>query len=402
MILKNAQIITETTIIKLGWMEIKNNKIYSINSGKTKLEGINLSGKVIMPGFIDCHTHGGYGTDFESASIEAYSAFAKKITQEGVTRFCQGSVTESDKNMVNSLKIYAEWMKKHNNGNQARQLGCHIEGPFISKAKKGAHELKLLLKPNINLLKKWIIASDNNIKIITYALEEDDNLKFTKFVLKNNIIPSIGHTSISAADFININKKLKINHATHIFNAMNPITHYTIPNGPPSGLPLALLLNDNTLCELISDGIHVNPTLIELILKTKGIDKICLITDSISAKGMGDGNYKLGSLDVVKTNQTVKLASNGALAGSAATFDHCMRTFKEINNLNYLDLSKVTSINVAKNLKIFNKVGSITKNKLADLTILNNKNEIFMTIVEGKIVYQQHKPITKLKKKENK
>ncbi len=389
MILKNAKIILEDKIIQLGWIEIIDKKIVKISEGQIDKEGINLKGNIIMPGFIDCHVHGGYNYSLKDMSNESYTEFAKQISKEGITKYCQATVTENIDDISKILEFYSNWMKNENHKEgKAKQIGLHLEGPFISSKRKGAHSEKLLLKPNIKLMEEWIKKSNSSIKIVTYAIEEDNNGNFTKFLIKNNIIPSIGHSDCTAYEFENLGLKNGAKHITHLYNAMSQISHYTKGNGIPAGLVSAALYNNDVLCELITDGIHLNDDTIKLTYKIKGASGICLVTDAMSAKGLKDGNYKLGPLDVYKKGMAVKLVSNNAIAGSAATFDHCFRYFKNLTNVDYLTMAKISSENIAKQLNIFNETGSIKKNKFADLVVLNSKNNVLMTIVEGKITYK--------------
>lgn len=193
MILKNAKIVCEDQVIANGWLEIKDNKIISINVGKTTEPGYDLQQAIIMPGFIDCHVHGGYGKDTEKGTIASFQKFAKEVVQERITKYCQTIITGSDETITSILTVYQNYMA-NNKGPQARQIGAHLEGPFISKTFKGAHDETLLQAPNIELLKKWIAASNDNIRIVTYAPEEEDG-SFTNFLLEHNILPSIGHSN---------------------------------------------------------------------------------------------------------------------------------------------------------------------------------------------------------------
>lgn len=147
---------------------------------------------IIMPGFIDCHVHGGYGEDTEKGTIASFKKFAQAVPQEGITKYCQAIITGSDDTLTKILTVYQDYMKNYNKGPQARQIGAHLEGPFISYNFKGEHDEVLLQEPNIHLLEKWIKALSNNIRIVTYEPEEE-NGTFTKFLLEHQILPSIGH-----------------------------------------------------------------------------------------------------------------------------------------------------------------------------------------------------------------
>lgn len=374
MILKNAKIILEDRIIDNGYIEIQESKILKIGEGNIDKEGINLNGKIIMPGFIDCHVHGGYGVDFESGTIEAYEKFAKNVSQEGITKYCQGSVTNSQENNIKYFGEFKKFMQNQKKGN-AVCLGCHLEGPFISPEKKGAHELELLKKPNIKDMEELIKLSNDNIRVVTYANDLQDG-SFTKYLLEKNILPSMGHTNtnyeLALRDY-----ELGAKHCTHLFNAMSGVSQHE------PGLAVLALDKDDFLCEVISDSIHIKLPVLEMIYKIKGPKKICIITDAMNAKGLPDGEYKLGNLDVVKKGMEVTLKVGGNLAGAGATYDHNVRTYYNLINMSLVELSWMTSTNIAKQLNIYDKTGSITEGKLADLVVLNDKLEVEMTISEG-------------------
>ncbi|AUM62633.1 N-acetylglucosamine-6-phosphate deacetylase [Spiroplasma monobiae] len=380
MILKNTKIVLENNIIENGWIEIEDKKIISINEGTADKDGVDLEGNWLMPGFIDCHVHGGYGVDFESGKIEAFEQFSKKVTQEGITSYVQGSVTNSKENNERYLGEFSKFMKNDMIG--AKCLGIHLEGPFISKEKKGAHELSLLEDPNIESLKKLIKYSDDNIRIVTYAADLQDG-SFTKFMLENNILPSVGHTNMSFSQ-CEKDYELGFRHVTHLFNGMSGVSQYE------PGLASFALYKDDILCEVITDGIHIEKDTLKLIYKIKGPENICIITDAMNAKGLDDGEYKLGNLEVIKKGMKVFLKESGVLAGAGATFDHNIRTMIEANpEIKMTDLIKMTSINIAKQLNIFNKTGSIEVGKSADLVVLNKEMSVIKTFVEGKSVYER-------------
>ncbi|KAF5275522.1 hypothetical protein FQR65_LT16620 [Abscondita terminalis] len=381
--IKNKTVMKSTeTILGSGMFEIQNKIIKSINQGETKQDGIDLKGQIIMPGFIDCHVHGGYGVDFETGTVEGYLEFAKNVSKEGITRYYQGTVTNSQENNEKYFPAFKEFIKIQNDYNYSKCMGCHMEGPFISPEKKGAHELSLLIKPNIEYLKNLQKLSGDNIRIVTYAPELQDG-SFTKYLLEQNILPSMGHSNIKATEAIK-DYKIGAKHITHLFNGMSVVNHQE------PGLATFGLNQEDVLVEVISDGIHVHPEVLKLIYKAKGSKGICIITDSMNAKGLSDGEYKLGNLEVIKTGMKVALKDSGVLAGSGATFDHNIRTYKSvIEDLSLNDIANMSSTNIAKQLGIYDKTGSIKENKLADLTVLNDKYEVQMTICEGNMVFKK-------------
>lgn len=381
MLLKNAKIVLENKIIENGWIEIKDSKIFKIDENPTNRDGIDLNGNWLLPGFIDCHVHGGYGVDFETGDKDRFATFAKNVVKEGVTSYIQSSVTNSDEK---NLKILQEFQEFQNSQNLfgAKCLGIHLEGPFISKEKKGAHQTSLLKTPSITNLENIIKNNKNLIKIVTFA-PELQNGDFTKYLIKNNIIPSAGHSNIEFDQFKK-DHQLGIKHITHLYNGMSGVTHQN------PGLAAAALYYDDILCELITDGIHVNQDILKLTYKIKGSKGICIITDAMNAKGLADGEYSLGDLEVVKTGIKVCLKNTTTLAGSASTYDHNIRVMLNlIKDMSMCDLINMSSINIAKQLNIFNETGSITVGKKADLVVLDKNFYVLKTIVEGKVYYNK-------------
>lgn len=382
MILKNAKIVCEEQIISNGWIEIKDDKIVKITAGQTDQVGYDLQQAIIMPGFIDCHVHGGYGEDTEKGTIASFQKFAQVVPQEGITKYCQAMITGSDETLTKILTVYQDYMKNYNNGPQARQIGAHLEGPFISHNFKGAHDETLLQAPNLHLLEKWMKVSNNNIRIVTYAPEEE-NGTFTQFLLEHQILPSIGHSN-ATYDLVAKRVAMGVHHVTHLYNAMSKYDHHQ-----PGVVPAALNF-DEILCELISDGIHIDPNIINLTYKIKGAKGICLVTDAMLAKGLPDGEYQFGPLPVVKTWQQVVIKGTTTIAGSVATYDYCVRNFHQFTNCSLQDLALVASTNIAKQLGIYSTTGSIAVGKLADLVVLDVDLKVLMTLCEGEIAYSQH------------
>ncbi|WP_342253615.1 N-acetylglucosamine-6-phosphate deacetylase [Spiroplasma endosymbiont of Zeiraphera isertana] len=392
LVLNNAKIISIKKIINNGFLVIKDNLIFQINEGKYNYEFqdaqvIECHNQTIIPGFIDLHVHGGYGYSLIDGTIESINNFAKLVPKEGVTKFCYATVTASKKEIDNILSVFAKYMKTENKGNKARIIGAYLEGPFISELQKGAHTPSLLHVPDLNLVKSWNIISNKNLKFIVYAPEIDPNLNnknsnFISSLIKNNIIPSVGHSN---ATFKEITKTVEygLTHITHLYNAMSPYNHRD-----PGVVP-ASLYYDQLVTELICDGIHVDIDILAITYKIKGADGICMITDAMSAKGQPDGKYLLGPLPVIKSNNKVTVEATGKLAGSIATMIAGFKNLLKITNNNWQDCIKMASYNSAKQVGIANKTGDIVIGKLADSIVLTKNNDIFLTICEGKIAYQQ-------------
>lgn len=392
LVLNNAKIISIKKIINNSFLVIKDNLIFQINEGKYNYEFqddqvIDSHNQTIIPGFIDLHVHRGYGYSLMNGTIESINNFAKLVTKEGVTKFCYATVTASKKEIDNILSVFAKYMKTENKGNKARIIGAYLEGPFISELQKGAHTPSLLHVLDLNVVKSWNIISNKNLKFIVYAPEIDPNLNnknsnFISSLIKNNIIPSVGHSN---ATFKEITKTVEygLTHITHLYNAMSPYNHRE-----PGVVPTSLYY-DQLVTELICDGIHVDIDILAITYKIKGANGICMITDAMSAKGQPDGQYLLGPLPVIKSNNKVTVEATGKLAGSIATMIAGFKNLFKITNNNWQDCIKMASYNSSKQVGIVNKTGDIVIGKLADIIVLTKNNDIFLTICEGKIAYQQ-------------
>ncbi|WP_342276616.1 N-acetylglucosamine-6-phosphate deacetylase [Spiroplasma endosymbiont of Nebria brevicollis] len=391
LVLTNAKIVSTNSIIENGFLVIKNNLITEIKPGKyeknyNETKVIDCQNQTIIPGFIDCHVHGGYGYSFMDGTIESIANFAQLVPQEGVTKFCYATVTASTKEIDKILLAFAQYMKTENSStNKARIVGAYFEGPFISHEQKGAHTESLIHIPDTKLVATWNKISNNNIKFVVYAPELDPNFNnkknFTSTLIANNIIPTLGHSN---ANFQQVTQAVKqgLTHVTHLYNGMSRYDHRN-----PGVVPAALYY-DEIVAELICDGIHVNLDIVALTYKIKGANKICMITDAMSAKGLADGDYFLGPLPVIKKGNQVVVKSTGKLAGSLATMIAGFKNLLRVTNNNWQDCVKMASYNSAKQLGIDSITGDLVVGLLADIVVLNKNNDILLTICEGNIVYQ--------------
>ncbi|MDE5949549.1 MAG: N-acetylglucosamine-6-phosphate deacetylase, partial [Malacoplasma sp.] len=368
-----------------GNLEITKNFINKIDAESNNNSSllIDCSNLKIFPGFIDSHVHGGYGYDFEQNSENSYHEFAKNVVQEGVTKFVLASVTSSAKKISECLLTFAKYYKNQRSFNDKKAicLGVHLEGPFISLEKKGAHKEELIMNPNIELMTKWISDSNNTIRIVTFDIENDINSSFLKFLNSKKIIGSVGHSNSTATTFEKKAGDVGCYRVTHLFNAMSGLSHQK------PGVAAAALNDKRILCELICDGFHVDKNLLKIAYMCKKGKGITLVTDAMSAKGKPDGFYKLGDLDVEKKNGKCVIKNTNTLAGSVATFSQCFKNFHDWIQPNDQELALMSSYNNAKQLNLDKFIGQIKQGLLADLTIVNQNYEVVMTICEGDISY---------------
>lgn len=374
-VVKNISIVTEngkvTQILK---QEDLTNLLFDgeIIDAKNELK--------LLPGFIDAHIHGGYGVDVMDATTEALQTLADKLPSEGTTSYLATTITQSDDEISNALKNVAAWTDgKQNHG--ADLVGIHLEGPFVEVSKAGAQPTQYITEPDLDKFVKWQDDANEQIRTITMAPEHDKNGEFIKKLYKSGVNISAGHTDASFSD-IKDAVKLGVRQLTHLCNAMNGIHHRDI-----GAVGAAFQLKD-LHAELISDGIHVVPEMLQLIFDNIGSDRIIMITDSMRAKGLEDGNYELGGQPVKVKNGQATL-DNGSLAGSILKMIDAVKIMLNLDGVEITDIVKMTAENPAKQVGIFDRKGSIEVGKDADFVLLNDEMDIMYTVCRGKIAYPE-------------
>jgi len=373
-----GDVITPEGIIFNGFVGIKEGKIYYIGKKKDQLEYENFfdfKNHFISPGFIDIHIHGAYGKDFIDGTKEAINTITNFTSQTGVTGILPTILTAPIEVMTNAIKSIEDIMETEEYIG-SKILGINLEGPFLNVKYKGAQREDCILKPNLETLKKLI---SKHTKIMTLAPEIDGNLEIIQYLNKNNIKISVGHSDATTEELIKA-ISLGLSHVTHLFNGMRPLHHRE-----PGIIGLALI-NDEISVELIADGFHLSPYILNLVYKIKPKDKIILITDSMMATGLSDGKYLLAGQEVVVENGKATLAS-GTLAGSTLTLNRAVKNMVEKVGVKIEDAVYMASYSPALLLGLQNKKGSIELGKDADITVFDRNFQVKMTIVEGKIVY---------------
>ncbi|CDI48562.1 N-acetylglucosamine-6-phosphate deacetylase [Clostridium tetani] len=345
----------------------------------SKLEKVyNLSNKKILPGIIDTHIHGGDGYDTMNGNFEALNGISKYLVSRGITAFLPTVVTDHMEKIKIALKNVKDSMGKVQG---AEIIGSYLEGPFISKEFKGSHAENLIRKISIEDFKELIYMSENTIKIVVLSPEKKGAEEFIKFCKEKGIIVALGHSNATYEETIKaIENGAKV--GVHTFNGMRSI-HHREP-----GIVGAILTCDKVYSEIICDFIHQHPTTIDISLRCKPKDKIVLISDSIEAAGLKDGEYKLGA-SKVNVKDSIARIDNGALAGSTIDILKSIKIMIEKLNVDCLDAVNMASINPSRELGIDKWVGSIEQGKKANLTIVDMEYNPYMTIVNGKVVWKR-------------
>ncbi|SFA88032.1 N-acetylglucosamine-6-phosphate deacetylase [Lentibacillus halodurans] len=380
--IKNAAIFTEEDGVINGSLFIEGTKIKAIHTEEqhppdntTVIDGQGLN---LIPGFIDGHIHGAAGADVMDATEKALDTMAGALPEEGTTSFLATTITQSPENISKALENVAHYVSKQG---RAEVMGVHLEGPFIEASKKGAQPLEHIMEPDIEQFKKWQKLSGNAIKTITMAPEHDKTGDFIKYLHKHGVNVSAGHTD---ADFETIKKAIPdgLRQVTHLCNAMNGIHHRDI------GAVGAAFQLEELRAELIADGIHVSPEMLQLIFSNIGSERLILITDAMRAKCLQAGDYELGGQPVTVSEDRAVL-ENGTLAGSILKMQQGARQMLRLKDASIQSIVQMTSENPAKQLHIFDRKGSIKTGKDADLLLVDADLNIKYTICRGTVAYQE-------------
>ena len=329
----------------------------------------NHQGKVIVPGFIDIHSHGGYGIDSMDGDPDKLNEMIKKMFQEGITTYFPTTMTQSFENIEKALKS----ISKAAENNPVIQ-GIHLEGPFISPVFKGAQPEKYITAPDARLMEKWNTISGDRIRIVTYAPETSDATKFEQYCVDHNIILSVGHTNATRKEL----KESRATHVTHLYNAQRGL-HHREP-----GVTGHAFLENKMYTEVIADGFHIAPDMIKVAYDQKGPHRIELITDSMRAKGIPEGESELGGQKVIVKDKQARLGS-GNLAGSVLEFQDAFKNIQKFTGCSIEEAVLMSSVNQAEELGL-DKKGSLAIGKDADMVVFNEKLELQQTISFGEMV----------------
>lgn len=371
----NGKIILENEILENKVLVFDEKIVDILDESPNNCEVIDAQGKYISPGFVDIHIHGNMGRDTMDATEEAVTTIAKSIVRHGVTSFLPTTMTMDKESVHNALEVVKNLMGCGEG--RAEILGAHLEGPFINQKYKGAQNEAFIINPSYEFIEKY----KDVIKVITYAPEQDENFEFTKEIVKNtDITLSIGHSKATfkqAREAINLGAR----NVTHLFNGMTPLNHRN-PGVVGAGL------TSDAYCEIIADTIHISKDLFQFILDNKGEDKVILITDSIEAGGLEDGEYSLGGQKVIVKDSQARLES-GSLAGSVMPLNKMVYNFLNNTDLDMRKVVRLAAINPARSIGIDKTKGSIEIGKDADIILLDENVNCYMTINKGKIVYKK-------------
>ena len=379
-----GEIVTPDNTFHDGMIVIKNNKIAYVGEkdGRFVPSGAKVfefEGSYILPGLIDIHIHGcELGNAFDG-SVESLVRMCQKLAKHGVTGFLPTGVPLPREQMLATIRNVKNVMGE--NPQCSRILGLNLEGPFVNPEKSGAMIIGYMKKASLELAKEIYNVSEGKLKIMTVAPELPEALDVINWLALNNVIVSVGHTNATYEEAIRgFNAGARL--ATHLYNTMRGI-HHRDP-----GVITAAIERSDVYVELIGDGIHVEAPVIKTTIKSKGIDKVIIISDATPLAGMPDGEYEFKGFPKITISEGKATLPDGTLAGSTFTLDKVLRYLRSIGfTLN--EIVKMMSKNPAALLGLGNKLGDLRTGYLADLIVMDSDLNVLLTIIDGKIVFRK-------------
>ncbi|MGI6069487.1 MAG: N-acetylglucosamine-6-phosphate deacetylase [Blautia sp.] len=359
MIIKNGRVFGENGLFETRDIYVEDHKIVAALDEVKDQHIVDASGYLVIPGLVDIHSHGAYGHDFSDADVEGLKAILRFEKSRGITSYCPTSMTLPSELL---LKIFATVKEAGNDEDMAKIVGINMEGPFLDVDKKGAHVAEYLVQPDVEMFRACNAASGNRIKLVTLAPNVPGAMEFIEAV-KDEVTVSIGHTS---ADYDTASAAMEAgaHHVTHLYNAMPPFAHRD------PGVIGAAADDEKCMVELISDGYHIHPSVVRSTFRLFGSERVILISDSMMATGMENGEYELGGQKVIMKDCRATL-EDGTLAGSATDLFGCMKKAISVGVPAEEAVFAVTR-NPAVSIGIYDRVGSITPGKDADLLLLDD------------------------------
>ncbi|HKS08301.1 MAG TPA: N-acetylglucosamine-6-phosphate deacetylase [Pyrinomonadaceae bacterium] len=373
LILENARVVLPDRVIEHGSVVVEDGLIAAVADGSPKVSGtarIDLSELVLLPGFIDVHIHGAVGVDVMEATPSGLQEVSEYLATQGVTSWLPTLVPGSDQNYANVAAAVSEAMRSSQG---ARILGLHYEGPFVNSAQCGALHVEYFKTYSSPSDLDTLPVGEEMVRMITLAPEIDGGIELIRELTRRGWVVSIGHTRASL-ELLDRALAAGARHMTHFMNAMSPL-HHRSPG------PIAWgLANDDVTFDMIADGIHLDPFMLKLLVKLKGVRGISLISDAIAAAGKGDGDYAIwGETISVKDGRTANAL--GSIAGSVITMLDAVRVMRSLD-LSYIDIARMASTNPAHLLGL-SDCGSIAPGKRADLIALDADGNVRLTLIGG-------------------
>lgn len=335
----------------------------------------------VIPGLIDIHTHGAAGVQFIDARPGDMQRLCKFYAAHGVTAFL-ATIGGSHQHIEAGIRAVRDHIASDTEP-AALCLGIHLEGPFLNAAQPGAFRPETIVPPNVNLLNHYADLAGNALKMMTLAPEVEGAEAVIKAARIRNIRCAAGHSSADARQ-MKEGIEAGVTSVTHMFNAMTPMHHRN------PGIQGIAMTDSRLIAEVIADGVHVDPISLRVLTLTKGVDGIALVTDSIGATGLPDGNYNFEEQEVFVNGGAARL-TDGTLAGSTLTMENAVNNFSKYANIPWKHAVRAATQVPAKFMSLSDSKGHISPGMDADLVSINIDGTVDWTIVGGTMVYKRSK-----------
>lgn len=357
-VLAGGRVVTPDGVIEDGWLQTSGRTIAAIGVGEPPAPADrDLAGAWVVPGFVDIHVHGGARASYLSGDQDQAVIAAALHREHGTTTTMASLVTGAADRLVATVAELAELVE------DGLLAGIHLEGPFLSAARCGAHDPALLRAPEPALVEQLLAAANGTIRMVTLAPELPHAIDAVRRFVDAGAIAAIGHTDASyESTRVAIDAGATV--ATHLFNAMRPLHHRE-----PGPIP-ALIEDAGVTVELICDGVHLHPAVVRTALAAVGVGRVALVTDAMDAAGAGDGDYLLGELPVRVDGGVARLVDGGSIAGSTLTMDRAFRFVVEAG-ASVADAVMMASTTPARLLGMSDRVGALEVGMDADLVVLD-------------------------------
>ena len=386
LLLRGARVVTPDAVIEHGWLTLADGVIEAIGAGDPEpaladhREVVDLGGGTVLPGFIDVHVHGAVGHEVMDASADGLADMSSFFASHGVTSFLATTWTAGERETVAALGAVAEACATTLPG--AQVLGAHMEGPYLSRARCGAHDPHEVRAPDLDEARRLFDAGP--VRLITLAPELARAHDLVDLCLDRGVRASVGHTEATFEQVLEA-AQWGVRHLTHTFNAMPPI-HHRAPG--PAG---AAIMLPELLAELIADNHHVHPAVMRTFLRAKGSEGLVLITDALRPTGLGDGEFSIGGRPVTVERGVVRLA-DGTMAGSVLTMDAALRNLAAADGRSAESLWRTASRNAAIAAGVDDCKGLVAPGLDADLVVIDRQVQVQATLVGGRVVHRAGPP----------
>ncbi|WP_026423463.1 N-acetylglucosamine-6-phosphate deacetylase [Actinokineospora inagensis] len=359
-LIAGGRLVTAEGVVDDGWLLVDDGYISALGTGERPRadETVDVGGAWVVPGFVDIHCHGGGGEPFMSTDPARARVAADTHARRGTTTMLASLVSRPVDELVNQIAALRELVE------EGLLAGVHLEGPFLSAARCGAHDPAILRAPDTDAVGKLLAAGRGAVRMVTLAPELDNSVNAVRQLVDEGSIAAIGHTDATEAQVMPA-VEAGATVATHLFNGMRPL-HHREPG------PIGALLDDERVTvELICDLVHLSPTIVRLAARHAGLGRTVLVTDAIAAAGVGDGSYDIGGLEVVVKDGVPTLAGGTSLAGSTLTMDVAFRNLVHGCGLSVPEAVAATSTRPAALLGLTDTTGKLAKGLAADLVVLD-------------------------------